>query len=138
MILLDTDIVSHVFKANPKVLERLRGAMDPVAITIITRLEILRGRSEALLKAADGLELQEAMSRLTLAEQALGRFLVVPVDAASAAEFDRLRRNRKAKKVGRADLLIASIALAHKATLVTRNVRDFAHVPHLRIENWAD
>ena len=38
----------------------------------------------------------------------------------------------------RGDLLTACIALAHDATLVTRNTRDFAVVPGLKIENWAD
>ena len=42
------------------------------------------------------------------------------------------------KKIGRADLLIACIALAHGETLVTRNVRHFKQVPGLTIENWAD
>jgi predicted nucleic acid-binding protein len=28
--------------------------------------------------------------------------------------------------------------LAHDATLVTRNVRNFREVPELRVENWAD
>jgi len=42
------------------------------------------------------------------------------------------------KKVGRADLLIAAIALAHRATLVTRNVRDFQQIPGLILENWTD
>lgn len=36
------------------------------------------------------------------------------------------------------DLRIACIALAHDATLVTRNTKDFAHVPNLKVENWAD
>jgi tRNA(fMet)-specific endonuclease VapC len=42
------------------------------------------------------------------------------------------------KKLGRADLLIASIALAHGATLVTRNLRHFHQIPGLYTENWAD
>jgi len=35
-------------------------------------------------------------------------------------------------------LLIASIALANDALLVTRNLRHFRQVPNLRLENWAD
>jgi tRNA(fMet)-specific endonuclease VapC len=63
---------------------------------------------------------------------------ILPVDAASAVEFDRLRQNKKLKKIGRGDLLIASICLANRATLVTRNLKDFQKVPGLQVENWVD
>jgi len=52
--------------------------------------------------------------------------------------FDSLRKNKKLKKIGRRDLLIAAISLAERATLVTRNLKDFRHVPGLQVENWAD
>jgi tRNA(fMet)-specific endonuclease VapC len=47
---------------------------------------------------------------------------------------------RKAAGVlqGRGDLLIASIALAFQAILVTRNTKDFQRIGGLRVENWAD
>jgi tRNA(fMet)-specific endonuclease VapC len=34
------------------------------------------------------------------------------------------------------DLKIAAIALAHTATLVTRNTRDFEKIAGLKIEDW--
>jgi tRNA(fMet)-specific endonuclease VapC len=49
-----------------------------------------------------------------------------------------LLQNKKVKKIGRADLLIAAFAMANRAVLVTRNLKDFRQVPGLRIENWAD
>ena len=52
--------------------------------------------------------------------------------------FGRFHAEKKYRKIGRADLLIACIALAHNATLVTRNTKDFAVVPGLKLENWAD
>ena len=63
---------------------------------------------------------------------------MLAIDAASADEFDRLRANKKLKKIGRADLLIAAITLANRATLVTRNLKDFRQVPGLKVENWVD
>ena len=53
-------------------------------------------------------------------------------------EFDRLRQNKKLKKIGRADLLIADLTVANGATLVTRNLNDFRQVPGLPVENWID
>ena len=73
-----------------------------------------------------------------LPEHSLGKFTIISFNAAGAAEFDRLRQDKKLKKIGRADLLIACIALAHRATLVTRNLRHFGQIPGLRLENWAD
>jgi tRNA(fMet)-specific endonuclease VapC len=45
---------------------------------------------------------------------------------------------KKLRKIGRADLLIAAISLANRATVVSRNLKDFRQVPGLRVENWAD
>jgi len=45
---------------------------------------------------------------------------------------------KELRKIGRADLLIASIALAKNATLVTRNVGHFKLIPGLKTVNWAD
>jgi predicted nucleic acid-binding protein len=38
----------------------------------------------------------------------------------------------------RPDMLIACIALANDALLVTRNRKDFKKVAHLKLANWAD
>jgi tRNA(fMet)-specific endonuclease VapC len=62
----------------------------------------------------------------------------VPIDDAVGRQFDWLRVQKGIRKIGRADLLIVCIALARRATLVTRNVRDFAVIPGLQIENWVD
>jgi tRNA(fMet)-specific endonuclease VapC len=38
--------------------------------------------------------------------------------------------------IGTMDLKIASIALAHSATLLSANLRDFRQVPNLSVEDW--
>lgn len=67
----------------------------------------------------------------------LDRYLKITVlefDEASAAEFERLKRSRI--RIGTMDLKIAAIALAHDATVLTRNLKDFSRVPGLRVEDW--
>lgn len=64
--------------------------------------------------------------------------LVIGTDAQAAHQFDRLRTVKGLRKIDHADLLIASIVLARKATLVTRNLRHFRLIPGLQIVNWAD
>jgi tRNA(fMet)-specific endonuclease VapC len=138
MILLDTDSFTlHQF-GHARLMERFRGAGEIPAITIATQTEALRGRCEALLKAEDGARLLRAQHGLIRTVEHLALFVVVPFDEAAASEFDHLRQNKKLKKIGRGDILIAAIALANRATLVTRNLKDFRQVPGLQVENWAD
>jgi tRNA(fMet)-specific endonuclease VapC len=138
MILLDTDAFTlHQF-SHDRFMERFRMASEAPAITILTQIEALRGRHDAVVKAEDGTRVLRAQEGLFRTVRHLALFDVVPFDDAAAAEFDRLRQTKGLKNIGRGDLLIASIALANRATLVTRNLKDFRKVPNLRVENWAD
>ena len=137
--LLDTDTLSRLHAGDARVQrhhERFESAT--IATTIITRIEILRGRFDSVLKAADGTQLRQAQEWLQRSEELLGRIAIVAFDAAAAVAFDKLRENKRLKKIGRADLLIAAITLAQRATLVTRNGKHFRQVPGLHLENWAD
>ncbi|MBI3033361.1 type II toxin-antitoxin system VapC family toxin [Candidatus Woesearchaeota archaeon] len=42
----------------------------------------------------------------------------------------------KGKPTQDSDLMIASIAIAHNATLITRNGKHFSHIPQLKIVVW--
>jgi tRNA(fMet)-specific endonuclease VapC len=139
MHLLDTDTLTYLHAGHPRVIERLRELADPdVGTTIITKIELLRGRFDFVLKAASGSELLKAQQWLTRTEELLAQIVIVPLDETAAAQFDRLQKAKRLPKIGRADLLIASIALAQRATLVTRNVRHFQQVPGLNVTNWID
>ncbi|MGE0129878.1 MAG: type II toxin-antitoxin system VapC family toxin [Blastocatellales bacterium] len=138
MYLLDTDTLSALHKDNPHVVASVARADAKVATTIITKIEILRGRIEFVRKAATGDEVLRAQQWLNRSEELLALLEIVPFDAAAAKLFDGLRSEPGLGKIGRADLLIASIALAQRATLVTRNLRDFQAVPRLSVRNWMD
>ena len=139
MILFDTDTVTYFFHGDKNVCRKVDKVGDEVlAITLITRYEMLRGRADNLLKAADKVELRKAVDRFRRTEQEISRFEVVGFDEYAIEKFEKLRIEKKLKKMGRADMLIACIALANNALLVTRNTRDFENVVGLRMENWVD
>lgn len=67
-------------------------------------------------------------------------FGIAPFDASAARQYGRLRQTlgSEGKPIGDRDTMIAATALAHHATLVTRNISEFERVPHLALESWAE
>jgi len=138
MILLDTDTFTlHQF-GHEQVSRRIQAAREIPAITIITQIEVLRGRYDALIKAEDAARVLRAQQGVKASVAHLALFEIIPFDAAAGTIFDRLLKTKGLRRLGRGDLLIASMVLANKATLVTRNRKDFQKVPGLQMENWAD
>ncbi|MCP4663345.1 MAG: type II toxin-antitoxin system VapC family toxin [bacterium] len=66
------------------------------------------------------------------------RFVSLPFDDPAARVYGRIRARleKQGTLIGPNDLLIAAIALASKATLVTHNIREFSRVKGLRLEDW--
>jgi tRNA(fMet)-specific endonuclease VapC len=139
MFLLDTDVYTHLRLGNPRVAGKVRQAAadaDKVAVTVITRIEVLRGRMDALLKADDPRRMVSAQQAFLEAEADFGNIDSVLLDDTAVGHFQRLSSQRGMRRVGRPDLLIACIALARDATLVTRNRKHFRLIPGLRLDNW--
>jgi len=90
------------------------------------------------LKAATSSDLLRAQQLLLRTEELLAQIIIVPLDEVATLELERLQTLKGIRKIGRTDLLIASIALARQATLVTRNLRHFRQIPGLRLANWVD
>ena len=96
MYVLDTDILSLLFAGHPPVLRRQTTVPSSgIAITIVTRIEALRGRFDFLLRAASGGELLRAQDWLDRTVRSLAQVeTVIPIDVATAAQFDSLRKNK--------------------------------------------
>lgn len=64
----------------------------------------------------------------------------LPFDDQSAEVYGQIRTEleKRGKLIGPNDLLIASIALAHGATLVTHNKSEFSQIHGLVIEDWQE
>ena len=138
MIILGTDVLSQLQRNNPRVIERIETSNDSLFITLITKLEMLRGRIDYILKASSVQDILYAQELFVQTEVFLSRLPVLSISDASLSTFVKLQGMPGHRKVGRADLLIASITIANRATLVTRNTKDFNKITGLKVENWMD
>ena len=133
MFALDSNTISYYFRGDAQVVARLQ-ALRPadVGVPAIVEYELRYG----LLR----LPPEVAAPRLAALAQLLLPMRVLPFDGEGAAYAARLRAELEAAgtPIGPHDTLIAATALRHQATLVTRNVREFARVPRLQWVNWHD
>lgn len=131
MYLLDTNTLIYFFKGQGRVAERLL-SMAPSAIgvpaPVLYELEYGIARST------------QAEKRRAQLDQFLRSTLLIVFDeaAARAAGVTRAALESKGLPIGPQDILIAGIALAQDAILVTHNTREFARIPGLRLEDWYD
>jgi tRNA(fMet)-specific endonuclease VapC len=70
--------------------------------------------------------------------QVFPRLTILPFETEDARAYGRLRASleRKGRPRFKSDLQIAAIALRHRLTIVTANLRHFGGIPGLRVENW--
>ncbi|MDE1951144.1 MAG: type II toxin-antitoxin system VapC family toxin [Burkholderiales bacterium] len=71
-------------------------------------------------------------------EQLLAALAVLPFDEPADAHYADIRATleRVGTLIGSLDLLIAAHARSRGLTLVTHNLREFARVPGLQVEDW--
>jgi tRNA(fMet)-specific endonuclease VapC len=136
LYVLDTDVLGFALQQHPIVVRRLQ-ALRPdhlVVTTIITFGEDLGGWLPACRRARDGANRSQAYARLQRGLDFYRKWVCLPFDAAAAAIFDMLRKQRV--RIGTNDLAIGAISLSVGGVLVTRNVVDFKLVPGLEVEDW--
>jgi tRNA(fMet)-specific endonuclease VapC len=139
MLVLDTDHFSLMeWSAGPSrglLLRRLTTVQpDEVFTTIVTYEEQTRGWMAYSARARTTAQQVEAYRKLERHLDIYCRVQVLGFDERAGAEFERLQGLRL--HIGTMDLKIAAIALAHSATVLTRNAKDFGVVPGLRVEDW--
>jgi tRNA(fMet)-specific endonuclease VapC len=131
--LLDTNIcIALINGASPKVRARLaqavrRGAA-PATSSIVTH-ELWYG------VAKSGRVAQNANRLAAFLERAVAVLDYSAKDAQAAGEI-RVDLERKGKRIGEYDTLIAGQAFARNLVLVTANTREFQHVRGLVVEDW--
>lgn len=127
MILLDTDVCIAFLNGKEPALQRLfRTASAELRLCSVVKAELNFG-------ARSSAKVDENLLRLRPFFEAIDS---LDFDGAAAEQYGLIRAQlkRAGTPIGPNELLIASIALAHDASLATRNVREFTRVPALRLE----
>jgi tRNA(fMet)-specific endonuclease VapC len=75
---------------------------------------------------------------LRVLEKFFEPFVSLPFEDQCSLVYGRIRSDlaRNGKLIGPNDLMIASIAISNKLTLITANTREFGRVTGLLLENW--
>jgi tRNA(fMet)-specific endonuclease VapC len=135
MYVFDTDHISLYGRDFPAIVERVAFTQTPLITTVVTVEEQIRGRMKQLAETKTDATRSQAYKWLTETIRFLNAFEVLQYTVEAQQTFVRLRSERV--RIGTSDLRIASIALAHGGIVLTRNRKDFAQVPGLRIEDWS-
>lgn len=128
MKLLDTDICIHLLNAREPVLLEWFQAHSPLELALCSVV-----RAELLWGARNSARVEENLERVRVFSAPL-KSLAFDDDCAEHYAVIRADLAARGTPIGPNDTLIAAIALAHKATLVTRNQREFKRIENLRIE----
>jgi predicted nucleic acid-binding protein len=126
MVVLDTNVISELFKPRPeaKVMDWVANLPgEKLFTTAVTRGELLFGLY-CMPKGRRRSNLLHGLARL-FERKLEGHVLAYDGDAAGAHAAIAAARRARGRASSQADAMIAGIVHSRGATLVTRNVRDF-------------
>jgi predicted nucleic acid-binding protein len=132
MYLFDTDVLSQIAKRRRPEALMSRLARTPRAsqhTSAVNVAEIYYGVFRA--------EGREGLLRY-FEDQVFPKLSILPFDRESALIYGRIKSGleRSGRPRFEPDLQIAAIALQHRLTVVTGNVRHFTGIAGLKVENW--
>lgn len=129
MFLLDTNILIYFFKGIGKVEQNLMNkAPKDIGMPAIVLFEIEVGIGKS----------KSPHKRIKQLNDLISVISVLPFgmkEARSAAQI-RVQLEKKGIPIGPLDILIGGTALAHQATLVTHNIKEFGRIKKLQLEDW--
>lgn len=137
MIVLDTNVVSELFRPQPEVsvVEWVdQKLVDELFLTAVTTAELRYGVARLPEGRRKSL-LAERVQQIALVDFA-GRVLAFGDDAADHYAQIVGGRERRGEPISMADAQIAAICRSHGASLATRNVTDFRHTEVDLVNPW--
>jgi tRNA(fMet)-specific endonuclease VapC len=102
---------------------------------VVTVEEQMRGWLGVIARYRDPRQQMAYYDKLIAFVRFFNTWEILPLREPAVHAIRDLRQARV--RIATTDLTIAAIALANRATLLSRNLHDFGQVPGLRVENWA-
>jgi len=130
--LLDTNTCIYIIKKKPiDLFEKFSKInLGDISISSISVAELEFGVSKSQFKE---------QNRIALFNFLLP-FEILPFTHTAAAFYGELRTKLEieGKIIGSLDMLIAAHAVSENLILVTNNLKEFARIPSLKLENWVE
>jgi tRNA(fMet)-specific endonuclease VapC len=132
IVLLDTDICIYIIRQKPlEVLQKFSTyAVGDIGVSSITVAELFVGAQKSQRPAQNHQAVEQFLLPLTVAH--------FDYDAAVTYGHVRAALEQQGTPIGALDTLIAAQAVSLGVTLATNNVREFARVPSLMVEDWVN
>jgi len=127
--MLDTNLCIRVLRDRPPALQaRFNAEVDGLCISTIVLTELLHGAEKSARPEENRRKVERFAARLEVLE----------FDAEAAAHAGNIRAvlEREGRAIGGYDVLIAGHARSRGLVVVTGNLREFARVEGLRVEDW--
>jgi tRNA(fMet)-specific endonuclease VapC len=127
--MLDTNICIYLMKAYPPELrERFSSVAEQLCISSITLGELHYGAEKSARRSENLLAIEHFTARLD----------VLAFTPKAAMHHGQIRADleRMGRTAGAYEMLIGGHARSEGLIVVTNNMREFARMPGLRVENW--
>lgn len=128
MKLLDTDTCIAILRGNEEVIARRAVEPDTVNTTWVTAAELYFGAAKSVAPDENRVLVDAFLDSMEVLSPGLG--------AAQAFGHAKALLQRAGTPLADADLMIAGIAIAEGATVVTGNRRHFGRIPGVQLEDW--
>lgn len=128
LFMLDTDISSYIIRRRPESLaQHFERHADEICVSVVTVAEL-----------RFGVEKSKSAKLAELVEHFLERLAILDWTDEVTPHYARVRATlqRIGRPIGTMDLMIAAHAVSEGATVITNNVRHFADVPGLKVQEW--
>ncbi len=131
MVCVDTSFLIDLLRGKEKAIQellRIENGGERIATTPISASELFEGAYESSNAERETAKVRELLRRLALLE----------FSTEACEKYGRLATQLRSlgAQIGDLDTLIASIAMTHNESILTRNVNHFGKVPGLIVRTW--